>query len=172
MMDKILRTQLSHIYNHIDAQADEIEIAARLLAQAIESEGNILLKTFHDFKGIENLLLEGELALQDISPFNDINKVDTPDRIFIVASTIDGDVKTFVTKLKEKQIEFVLIATFNKKESEFIDTIDHYIDLNSPRPLVPTPNFDKIINPYINVFLYAYYHLYTFIDEMTNPEYE
>lgn len=171
-MDKILRTQLGHIYNHIDAQAEEIEIAARLLAQAVESEGRILLKTFHDFKGIEELLLGGELALPDIAPFQSVDDTDTPDRVFIAGSIIDDGMKSFIQSLQTRGIEFVLIATFNKKESEFIDTINHYIDLNSPRPLVPTPNFDKIINPYINVFLYAYYHLYTFIDEMTNDEYE
>lgn len=171
-MDKILRTQLGHIYNHIDAQDEEIEIAARLLAQGIESEGNILLKTFHDFRGIEDFMLNGTLALEDIKSFNSIEKTDTPDRVLVVASTIDDAVKQFITELQEHHIEFVLIATFNRKESEFIDTINHYIDLNSPRALVPTPNFDKIINPYVNVFLYAYYHLYTFIDEMTNPEYD
>ena len=172
MMDKILRTQLGHIYNHIDAQAEELEIAARLLSQAVDSEGNILLKTFHDFTLIEDLLLHGSLSLPDISRFSTIEDIDTPDRVLVVGSIIDPEVKSFVTELQDKGSEFVLIATFNKKESDFIDSINHYIDLNSPRPLVPTPNFDKIINPYINVFLYAYYHLYTFIDEMTNEDYE
>ncbi|MFP3360850.1 DUF2529 family protein, partial [Planococcus sp. SIMBA_143] len=62
-MDKILQTQLTNISNHINAQEEEIEMAARLLAQAVGSEGEIHLQTFHDFSGIEPFLLTGALAL-------------------------------------------------------------------------------------------------------------
>lgn len=170
-MDKILQTQLVNIYNHIDAQSEEIEIAARLLAQAVHSEGGLYLKTFHDFTGMENYLLEGTLALPKMNRLNDISMVDTPDRVLVAADMFDQEVKTFVDALEAADIEFVLISNFNKHESEKLDQIHHYIDLSSPRPLIPMPNFDKIINPYMSAFLYLYNHLYVLVDEMTNEDY-
>ncbi|WP_411842654.1 DUF2529 family protein [Salinicoccus sp. HZC-1] len=170
-MDKILQTQLTNIYNHIDAQSEEIEMAARLLSQAVHSEGGIYLKTFHDFTGIENFLLVGTLALPKIKHFDEISQVGTPDRVLVAADKFDDEVKAFTDVLETAGIEFVLVSNYNKYESEKMDQIHHYIDLSSPRPLIPTPNFDKIVNPYLNAFLYLYDHLYVLIDEMTNEDY-
>lgn len=170
-MDKILQTQLINIYNHIDAQEEEIEIAARLLSQAVHGEGNIIIKTFHDFKSMEPLLLHGELKLGSPSSFSAFENIDTPDRMLVVANIFDDEVKSFVDELNSQPIEFVLISNYNRHENETLDNVHHYIDLSSPRELIPTPNFDKIVNPYINAFTYLYYHLYVLIDEMTNDEY-
>lgn len=170
-MDKILQTQLVNIYNHIDAQSEEIEMAARLLSQAVHSEGGIYIKTFHDIAGMENYLLEGTLSLPKVKRLDAISEVGSPDRVLVSADMFDEEVKAFVEALETADIEFVLISNFNKHESEKMDQIHHYIDLSSPRPLIPTPNFDKIVNPYMSAFLYLYNHLYVLIDEMTNEDY-
>ncbi|KKK35153.1 hypothetical protein WN59_05890 [Salinicoccus sediminis] len=170
-MDKILQTQLVNIYNHIDAQSEEIEMAARLLAQAIHSEGEIFMKTFHDIAGMENYLTEGTLSLAKAKRLDDISRVGTPDRVLVAADMFDEEVKAFTESLESAGVEFVLICNFNKHESERLNQIHHYIDLSSPRPLIPTPNFDKIVNPYMSAFLYIYNHLYVLIDEMTNEDY-
>ena len=170
-MDKILQTQLVNIYERINAQEEEIEMAARLLAQATGGEGEIHLKTFHDFTGIESYLKESSLSLPRVRSFESIDLVDTPDRILVVADAFDDEVKAFVTELSESDTDFVLISNYNKHESRFLDTVQHYIDLSSPRPLVPTPNFDKIVNPCLSAFLYLYNHIYVLIDEMTNEDY-
>lgn len=170
-MDKILQTQLINIYNHIDAQEEEIEIAARLLSQAVHGEGEIIIKTFHGFTKLDPLLLHGELRLGRPSQFSTFENLDTPDRMLVIANTFDEEVKTFIEELHSRQIDFVLISNYNRHESETLGNVHHYIDLSSPRELIPTPNFDKIVNPYINAFTYLYYHLYVLIDEMTNDEY-
>lgn len=170
-MDKILQTQLNNIYNQLNAQEEEIEIAARLLAQAVHGEGSVVMKTFHDFTKIEPLLIEGELKLGSPSLFSSIEALGTPDRVLVVANTFDEEVKAFTETLSANAVEFVLISNYNRHEAETIDSFHHYINLSSPRPLIPTPNFDKIVNPYINAFIYLYYHLYVLIDEMTNEEY-
>lgn len=170
-MDKILQTQLSNIYEHINAQEEEIEMAARLLAQATGGEGEIHLKTFHDFRGLEGYLKDSTLSLPGVRSFENTDAVDTPDRVLVVANTFDDEIKAFVKNLSDNHIEFVLISNYNKHESEFLDTVHHYLDLASPRPLVPTPNFDKIVNPYLSAFLYLYNHIYVLIDEMTNEDY-
>jgi len=170
-MDKILQTQLVNIYNHIDAQSEEIEMAARLLAQAVHSEGEIFIKTFHDIAGMENFLIEGTLSLAKAKQLKDVSQVATPDRVLVAAGVFDEEVKAFTESLETAGVEFVLVSNFNKHESERMNQIHHYIDLSSPRPLIPTPNFDKIVNPYMSAFLYIYDHLYVLIDEMTNEDY-
>lgn len=170
-MDKILQTQLTNIYNHINAQEEEIEMAARLLAQAVGSDGEIHVKTFHDFKGIEAFLLTGSLALQKTRPFGSAEAIDAPDRVLVLADQFDDEVQSFIRTLQSEGAEFVLVSNYNKHQAEIIDQLHHYIDLSSPRPLIPTPNFDKIVNPYMSAFLYLYDHLYVLIDEMTNDAY-
>ena len=113
-MDKILQTQMTNVYNKIFDQAEDIEIAARLLAQAVGTDGNILLKTFHDFKMIEPLLIEGEESLPDIKAFESIQQVTTPDRILVVAKDFDDDVKTFIQELEDKDMDYCLICNKNK----------------------------------------------------------
>lgn len=166
-MDKILQTQMTNVYNKIFDQAEEIEIAARLLAQAVGTDGNILLKTFHDFRYIETLLIEGEESLPDIKSFETIQNVTTPDRILVVAKDFDDDVKTFIQKLEDKDMDYCLICNKNKEDAETLESIFHFIDLASTRKLVPTADFDRIINPYVSALLFIYYNLYIFIDEMT-----
>ena len=169
-MDKILQTQMTNVYNKIFDQAEDIEIAARLLAQAVGTDGNILLKTFHDFKMIEPLLIEGEESLPDIKAFESIQQVTTPDRILVVAKDFDDDVKTFIQELEDKDMDYCLICNKNKEDAETLEGIFHFIDLASTRKLVPTANFDRIINPYISAFMFIYYNLYIYIDEMTNDD--
>ena len=91
--------------------------------------------------------------------------------MLVVANTFDEEVKTFIDELRSRDIDFVLVSNYNRHENETLDNVHHYIDLSSPRPLIPTPNFDKIVNPYMNAFTYLYYHLYVLIDEMTNDDY-
>lgn len=170
-MDKILQTQLTNIYNHINAQEEEIEMAARLIAQAVSSEGEVRLATFHDFTGIQSYLLEGALSLPKAQPFETVESLDAPDRTLVIADQFDESVKQLVNALEEAGKEFVLISNYNKHEAEILDSLHHYIDLSSPRPLVPTPDFDKIVNPYISAFLYLYDHLFVLVDEMTNEAY-
>ncbi|CAD2072098.1 DUF2529 family protein [Phocicoccus pinnipedialis] len=169
-MDKILQTQMTNVYNKIYDQSEEIEIAARLLAQAVGTDGNILLKTFHDFKFLESFLIEGEESLPDIKVFESIQNVTTPDRILVVAKDFDEEVKAFVQELNHKDMDYCLVCNKNKEDADFFNSIFHYIDLSSARKLVPTADFDRIINPYVSAFLFIYYTLYIFIDEMTSED--
>lgn len=169
-MDKILQTQMTNIYNKIFDQGEEIEIAARLLAQAVGTEGQVLLKTFHDFRYIESFLIEGEESLRDITAFKSIKTVTTPDRVLVVAKDFDTEVKSFVKELEKRDIDFVLVCNKNKEDEDTLNDIFHYIDLSSQRKLVPTPDFDRIINPYVSAFMFIYYNFYIFIEEMIDDD--
>lgn len=169
-MDKILQTQMTNIYNKIFDQGEEIEIAARLLAQAVGTDGQVLLKTFHDFRYIESFLIEGEESIRDITAFKSIKTVTTPDRVLVVAKDFDTEVKSFVKELEKRDIDFVLVCNKNKEDEDTLNDIFHYIDLSSQRKLVPTPNFDRVINPYVSAFMFIYYNFYIFIEEMIDDD--
>ena len=98
-MDKILHTQMTNVFNNIENQEEEIEIAARLLAQAVMSEGNILLKTFNEASYFKDYFLNNEESLSSIRPLNSIDEITTPDRLLIITKEYTDEVKSFVDQL-------------------------------------------------------------------------
>src|SRR5699024_11011565 len=99
-MDKILQTQLVNIYNHIDAQSEEIEMAARLLAQAVHSEGEIFITSLHDIAGIENFLIEDTLSLAKARKLKNVSQDAKPDRVLVAAGVFNEEVKAFTVSLE------------------------------------------------------------------------
>lgn len=171
-MDKILHTQMTNVFNNIENQEEEIEIAARLLAQAVMSEGNILLKTFNEASYFKDYFLNNEESLSSIRPLNSIDEITTPDRLLIITKEYTDEVKSFVNQLDEKFIDYVLISNTTKDNKEELQEKHHFIDLSSKRKLIPMPDFERVLNPYGTALLFIYYHLYILIEEMTNPKYE
>ena len=43
----------------------------------------------------------------------------------------------------------------------------HYVNLSTPRPIVYTEDYDKIVQPHAMTFNYVYYEIYTQMIEMT-----
>ena len=43
----------------------------------------------------------------------------------------------------------------------------HYVNLSTPRPIVYTEDYDKIVQPHPMAFNYVYYEIYTQMIEMT-----
>ncbi|MDK6863707.1 MULTISPECIES: DUF2529 family protein [Nosocomiicoccus] len=171
-MDKILHTQMTNVFNTIENQEEEIEIAARLLAQATMSEGNILLKTFNEATFFEDYFLHNDERIPSIQPFHSIEDITTPDRLLIITKEYTEEVKAFVDQLDDEFIDYVLVSNTNKDNKAELEEKHHFIDLSSKRKLVPMPDFDRVLNPYGTAFLFIYYHLYILIEEMTNPKYE
>lgn len=168
-MDKILHTQFTHILNGINQQSDEIEVAGRLLAQAAFGQGNIYVRGFGDLELLEAWIAESETALPRTGPFEGIAPITTADRVLVLSKFIDEPLVTFLQELDEVGIEYVLIC--NRKnpvtEVEFdFDTVHHFIDLKSPREVIPTPDLDRIVNPYVMSFMYVYFQMYALVMEM------
>ena len=168
-MDKILHTQFTHIINGINQQEEEIEMAGRLLAQAAFSEGNIYVRGFGDLELLESWIAESETALPRAKVFEGIAPITTADRVLVLSKFIDEPLVTFLQELEEVGIEYVLICNSRNPVSEVefdVTSVHHFIDLKSPREVVPTPDLDRIINPYVMSFMYIYYQIYALVMEM------
>ncbi|HJE19365.1 MAG TPA: DUF2529 domain-containing protein [Aliicoccus persicus] len=210
-MDKILQTQFTHILNGLHDQTEEIEMAARLLAQASFGEGNVYIRGFGDFELLEDFLTESETALPGALKFGGIAPITSADRVLVLSKYADEPLSVFLEELEVENIEYVLVC--NKKggragggiaggagsagagagaggsgasgaggiagtggegsagESPVdFESVHHFIDLKSPREVVPTPDLDRIVNPYIMSFMYLYYQMYALIQEMNSDE--
>lgn len=189
-MDKILQTQFTHILNGLHAQSEEIEIAARLLAQANYGEGKIYIRGFGDFEILEDFLTESENALPGARKFAGIRAITSPDRVLVLSKYADEPLAVFLEELEEAGAEYVLVC--NKKggvgaggtggvagtggegaaggSAVDFEFIHHFIDLASPREVMPTPDFERIVNPYIMAFMYVYYQMFALIKEMSDDE--
>ena len=55
----------------------------------------------------------------------------------------------------------------NPKRDDFPNHLIHYVNLSTPRPIVYTEDYDKIIQPHPMALNYIYYDIYTQMIEMT-----
>ncbi len=61
-----------------------------------------------------------------------------------------------------------MVLISNKpKTDDFPDHLVHFIDLSTPRPIVYTEDYDKIVQPHAMALNYVYYDIYTQMIEMT-----
>ena len=72
------------------------------------------------------------------------------------------DVQTLV----DNDIDVVLICN-RPKDSEIPEHFIHFINLATPRPIVYTEDYDKVVQPHTISFNYIYYEIYTQMIEMT-----
>lgn len=85
-MSKILHTQLTGIFNRLEDQALDIQMAAQCLIQAIGGEGYVYIKGYDDLKFFEPFILESEERLQSskrLSALQSISEIDSTDRVLL-----------------------------------------------------------------------------------------
>lgn len=167
-MANILQTQLTGIFNRINNQSLDIQMAAQCLIQAIGGEGNVYVKGYDDLKFFESYMtqshekLESSRLLADLDRFNEL---DTTDRVLLFAPFYTEEVQKDTQTLIDLDADFVLICNKNK-EIEIPDHLLHYINLNTPRPIVYTEDYDKVVQPHPMALNYIYYEIYTQMVEM------
>ena len=160
-MLKIFNTQLNGIFKKIDAQEVELDIASRLLAQAVVGEGNIWVKGFGDLKYLEEYIVNSNESLPDSKVWITDTVVDKTDRVIVMAETYNEDVIEFVTVLEDSDIDYVLICNAHENIQSM-----NFIDLSTPRAIVPTEDFSRIITPHAMAMNYIYYVIYANMKEM------
>lgn len=168
-MNKIFNTQLNGIFSKIDAQLEEIEIASQLLMQAAGGEGKIIIKTFEEANHFSSFITDSNESLphaQSIKCLNEIETIDTTDRVLLISPNFTEELQEWIQKLNELDIDFVLISN-KDKENKTHETLMHFIDLSTPRAIVPTADFSKIITPHLMALNYIYYIMYAEMYEMT-----
>lgn len=168
-MSKILNTQLNGIFNRLEDQSLDIQMAAQCIIQAIGGEGTVYIKGYDDLKFFESFIVNSSEKLESSTIMTQSiseTSIDTTDRVLLFAPLYNKDVKSDVEALIELDADFVLI-TNKPKETHFPDHLFHFINLNTSRPIVYTEDYDKIIAPHSMSFNYIYYEIYTQMIEMS-----
>ncbi|AGZ24871.1 MULTISPECIES: DUF2529 domain-containing protein [Staphylococcus] len=168
-MSKILNTQLIGIFDRIEKQALDVQMGAQCLIQAIGGEGHVYIKGYDDLKFYEDFILNSHEKLKSSLPLSDVNnfkEIDTTDRVFLFSPTYNDDVEHDVKQLIETDVDFVLVCNHPKRD-DFPEHLMHFINLSTPRPIVYTEDYDKIVQPHPIAFNYIYYDIYTQMVEMT-----
>lgn len=168
-MSKILNTQLIGIFNRLEKQSLDIQMAAQCLVQAIGGEGYVYVKGYDDLQFFENFVLHSEERLKSsrkLESLNDFKDIDSTDRVFLFAPFYTEEMANDIQKLIDLDIDIVVISN-KPKTDDFPDYLVHFIDLSTPRPIVYTEDYDKIVQPHAIAFNYVYYDIYTQMIEMT-----
>lgn len=82
-----------------------------------------------------------------------------------MADVYDDAVIEYIADLDQQDIDYVLICNQDERISSM-----NFIDLSTPRALVPTEDFSRIITPHMMAMNYIYYILYATIKEMIDDE--
>ena len=168
-MSKILNTQLTGIFNRLEKQALDIQMAAQCLIQAIGGEGYVYIKGYGDLKFYEAFVLDSEEKLdtsRSLERLNSYEEIDSTDRVFLFAPFYTEEVEKDVQRLIDLDVDLVLVCN-NPKRDDFPEHLMHYVNLSTPRPIVYTEDYDKIVQPHPMAFNYVYYEIYTQMIEMT-----
>ncbi|WP_105996086.1 DUF2529 family protein [Staphylococcus agnetis] len=167
-MSKMLATQLTGIFNRLNEQELDIQMAAQCLIQAIGGEGHVYVKGYDDLKWFEHYVLSSEeklassLALDDVPSFSDL---DTTDRIFLFSPYVTDALINDLEHLLEYQHEVVLV-TNPSKSYDIPEHLIHFINLSTPRAIVMTEDYDKVVTPHNIAINFVYYEIYIQMIEM------
>ncbi|EHT8062584.1 DUF2529 domain-containing protein [Staphylococcus pseudintermedius] len=167
-MSKMLTTQLTGIFNRLDQQELDIQMAAQSLIQAMGGEGHVYIKGYGDLKCFESYILtsfeklHSSLALDDYPSFD---VLDTTVRVLLFGAEYSEEMARDLEQLIADDRDVVVI-TNKPKEVELPDHLMHFINLSTPRPIVYTEDYDKVVQPHLMALNYVYYEIYTQMVEM------
>ncbi|AVP35497.1 DUF2529 family protein [Staphylococcus felis] len=167
-MSKMLTTQLTGVFHRLESQSLDIQMAAQSLIQAIGGEGHIYVKGYGDLKHFENYIVESSERLkssQTLDSLHSFDQLDSTDRILLFSPYFDEAIQQDLTQLLNDDRDVVVI-TNKSKDTTLPDHLVHFVDLSTPRPIVYTEDFDKVVTPHIISMGYIYYEIYTQMVEM------
>ncbi|MBM7645388.1 putative phosphosugar-binding protein [Scopulibacillus daqui] len=169
-MLKIFTTQLLGVFNDIQKNNEnDIEDSARLLAQAVISDGKIIVHGLGSYQSVAVEAVEGENKLpkaeylknQDIEPM---------DAVLIAANENNQEeALSLARELKNKGCP--VIGIFENAGENGYEYVDIVIQTGKNRPIVPLNDDKKIGKPSSMASLYAYLAVYlTTIDMLDEQE--
>ncbi|MFC7391882.1 DUF2529 family protein [Scopulibacillus cellulosilyticus] len=173
-MLKIFTTQLVGVFNDVQKQNEtEIEDSARLLAQAVISDGKIAVHGLGSWQSVAIEAVEGDNRLPKAQYLYDesgkIKDLDATDAVIIAANDINQQEAIFLAEeLKSKGC--TVIAIFEKDYENYSDSVDIAVITTENRPLVPLNDDKKIGRPSIMAALYGYFAIYLTTIDMLDEQ--
>lgn len=179
-MLKIYITQLTGVLKKIEQEEQEnIEDAARLLAQALVSHGTIYLHGFKEMDGVINQAIDGPEPLKGMKKLYSglyMAQVQQCDRAMIFARTAtDQKAVALAQSLHGQGVPFVAVsagsASDSLEEPNLLTLADVHIDIKANRGLVPNEDGTRSGIPSLPAALIVYEGIIMAIKEILS-EYE
>ncbi|MDM5157459.1 DUF2529 domain-containing protein [Bacillus sp. DX1.1] len=175
-MLKIFSTQLSGYFTRISQKEEmNIEDSARLLAQALVSDGIIYVHGTKEMEGVVSEALYGAEPMKNAKCLFENGKraaVTSADRVLLISRfSTDEEVISLVKKLQDEGHSVVGISAVQEGEASLEQFTDVHIDTKLLKGLIPDDEGSRYGFPSLIIALFAYHGLKFTIDEIMN-EYE
>ncbi|HFJ9475981.1 DUF2529 domain-containing protein [Bacillus thuringiensis] len=172
-MLKIFSTQLSGYFSKISQKEEmNIEDSARLLAQALVSDGFIYLYGTNEMEGVVAEALFGAEPLKQAKRLFENGKeadVTSADRVLLISRfSTDEAVVEIAKKLQEEGHSIVGISALQEGTESLEQYTDVHIDTKLLKGLIPDDEGNRYGFPSLIVALFAYHGIKFTIDEMLN----
>ena len=168
-MLKIFSTQLTGVYKKmIDQEEFSLEDGARLLCQAVVSEGTLYLHGFGEMQGILDEAMYGAEPLEFVKPLGNIADITSADRVLLFTRFADdAEAVSLGKELQAKDIAFVAVSAVQKDQpNELTELADVHIDTKLTRALLPDESGTRFGFPSLMAALFAYHGLKFSIEEI------
>lgn len=157
---KMLSTQLTGLFQHIDGHEETVEDIARLLAQAAVSEGIIHIAAFGEMKAVLAAAIDGAEPLAAARAWKPDSLVTSTDRVFILAKKDEGD--ELAGRLSDAAIPFAMLCA----ESYNSDLPEVFLSLGIDKGIRTSETGGRPIVPHAMAALYVYHSIQLMIEEM------
>lgn len=170
---KILATQVRGLLERIaENQEENIEETARLLAQALVGEGQIVIAAFDEMEAVAVSALQGAEPLSRAISYT--GQVSSADRVWLVTRKSDHpEALELARQLADEMIPFAVLTSDPLNDSnELADLAFTAISTNLTKGLIPGPTGERIVQPHALAALFVYEAVKMALDEMMAEEEE
>ncbi|OCS83333.1 DUF2529 family protein [Caryophanon tenue] len=174
-MFKMLTTQLTGLYQRIlQTEEENIEDAARLLAQAGIGEGNVYFACFDEFQAIEDNAIIGAAPFKKLARWTPDVALTDADRICIFTrETTNIAAIELAQYCHDNFIPFAVVASDKASDDNVLSDLAYvYISLKVRGGLLPHPTnlAERVVMPHLLAGLFVYEALKLSYDEMVDDD--
>lgn len=174
-MFKMLTTQLTGLYQRVlQTEEDNIEDAARLLAQAGIGEGNIYFACFGELQAIEDNAVLSEAPFAKLARYTSDVTLTDADRVCIFTPHTDNEEAIALANYcNDNFIPFAVVASEKASDDNVLSELAYvYISLKVRGGLLPHPTdlTKRVVMPHLLAALFVYEAMKLSYDEMVEDD--
>lgn len=174
-MFKMLTTQLTGLYQRVlQTEEDNIEDAARLLAQAAIGEGNVYFACYGELQAVEDNAFLSAAPFTKLVRYTDDVELTDADRVCIFTPTADHpEAIALAEYCNDNFIPFAVVASEKASDDNVLSDLAYvYISLKVRGGLLPHPTdlSKRVVMPHLLAALFVYEAMKLSYDEMVDGD--